>query len=154
MVGPALKLQSEQFCVLSPDHCHMCSFFFLQEDIEASLDNLQDVDMMELSVLDEAEIDNSSAIECRAAGSASRGLDSLSGSKGNAGAGRREHPQQLAGCPAGDMEAPPQLPGIKEDPREIPVAMVCVSTQMCRMRSIIIVTFLIFLKIENSMGSV
>ncbi|XP_015269401.1 PREDICTED: scaffold attachment factor B2-like isoform X2 [Gekko japonicus] len=95
-----------------------------QEDIEASSDNLQDVDMMEISVLDEAEIDNSSAVECRAAGSADSGLDSLSDSKGNAGAGRKEHPQQLAGCPAGDMEAPPQSPGIKEDPREIPVAVV------------------------------
>ncbi|XP_060088881.1 scaffold attachment factor B1-like [Heteronotia binoei] len=112
-----------------------------QEDIETSLDNLQDVDMMDISVLDEAEIDNCSAVECRTAGSADSGLDSFSGSKGNAGAGRREHPQQLAGCPAGDMEAPPQLPGIKEDPREIPVAVVCISIQMCGIRSIITVTF-------------
>nr|XP_056701569.1 scaffold attachment factor B2-like [Euleptes europaea] len=85
-----------------------------QEDVEASLDNLQEVDMMEISVLDEAEIDNSSAVDGQAAGSADSGLDSLPGSKGNAG----------EGSPAGDLEAPPQLPGIKEDPREIPVALV------------------------------
>ncbi|XP_053148579.1 scaffold attachment factor B1-like isoform X2 [Hemicordylus capensis] len=35
-----------------------------QEDIEASSDNLQDIDMMDISVLDEAEIDNTSAIDC------------------------------------------------------------------------------------------
>uniref|UniRef100_A0ACB8F282 Uncharacterized protein n=1 Tax=Sphaerodactylus townsendi TaxID=933632 RepID=A0ACB8F282_9SAUR len=75
-----------------------------QEDVEANLDNLQDIDMTDVSVLDKAEIDNSSAVDCRAADSAASGLDSLSGSQGNAGAGRRELPPQLAGCPAGDME--------------------------------------------------
>ncbi|XP_054837128.1 scaffold attachment factor B1-like isoform X2 [Eublepharis macularius] len=95
-----------------------------QEDIEASLDNLQDIDMMDISVLDEAEIDNSCAVDCQADGSAESGLVSLSDSKGNAEAGRRELPQQLAGSPAGDIEAPPHLPDIKEDPREIPVAVV------------------------------
>lgn len=92
--------------------------------------------MMDISVLDEAEIDNISAVECRTAGNADSGLGSFSGSKGNAGAGRREHPQQLAGCPAGDME----LLGIKEDAREIPVAVVCISTQTCKIRSIIVIS--------------
>lgn len=39
-------------------------FFFSQDDIEASLDNLQDIDMMDISVLDEAEIDNGNAVDC------------------------------------------------------------------------------------------
>ncbi|XP_020649806.3 scaffold attachment factor B1 isoform X1 [Pogona vitticeps] len=34
-----------------------------QEDTEASSENLQDIDMMDISVLDEAEIDNSSAVD-------------------------------------------------------------------------------------------
>ncbi|XP_015419780.1 PREDICTED: LOW QUALITY PROTEIN: scaffold attachment factor B1 [Myotis davidii] len=35
-----------------------------QEDVEASLENLQDIDMMDISVLDEAEIDNGSVADC------------------------------------------------------------------------------------------
>uniref|UniRef100_A0A8C5XIY9 Scaffold attachment factor B1 n=1 Tax=Microcebus murinus TaxID=30608 RepID=A0A8C5XIY9_MICMU len=35
-----------------------------QEDVEASLDNLQDVDIIDISVLDEAEIDNGSVAYC------------------------------------------------------------------------------------------
>ncbi|XP_061457279.1 scaffold attachment factor B1-like isoform X2 [Rhineura floridana] len=88
-----------------------------QEDIEASLDNLQDIDMMDISVLDEAEIDNGSGVDdC-----ADSRLDSPSDSKENAGAERQERPEQLSGCP---VEAPPTLSDIKEESREIPVAMV------------------------------
>ncbi|KAJ6655374.1 hypothetical protein lerEdw1_005432 [Lerista edwardsae] len=96
----------------------------VQEDVEASLDNLQDIDMMDISVLDEAEIDNGSAIDCQEDGSADSRVDSFSDSKENAGAERSELPEQLAGCPVGNMEAPPHLSHIKEEPREIPVAMV------------------------------
>nr|KAF6297737.1 hypothetical protein mPipKuh1_015335 [Pipistrellus kuhlii] len=35
-----------------------------QEDVEASLENLQDIDMMDISMLDEAEIDNGSVADC------------------------------------------------------------------------------------------
>lgn len=35
-----------------------------QEDVETSLENLQDIDMMDISVLDEAEIDNGSVADC------------------------------------------------------------------------------------------
>ncbi|XP_040097548.1 scaffold attachment factor B1 [Oryx dammah] len=35
-----------------------------QEDVETSLENLQDIDMMDISVLDEAEIDNGSIADC------------------------------------------------------------------------------------------
>lgn len=102
-------------------------FFFLQEDFGASLDNLQDIDMMDISVLDEAEIDNGSAIDCQEDASADSRVDSFSDSKENAGAERSELPEQLAGCLVGNMEAPPHLSHIKEEPREIPVAMVCIS---------------------------
>lgn len=35
-----------------------------QEDVETSLENLQVIDMMDISVLDEAEIDNGSIADC------------------------------------------------------------------------------------------
>lgn len=39
-------------------------FVWAQEDVETSLENLQDIDMMDISVLDEAEIDNGSVADC------------------------------------------------------------------------------------------
>lgn len=36
----------------------------LQEDVETSLENLQDMDMMDISVLDEADIDSGSVADC------------------------------------------------------------------------------------------
>ncbi|XP_019339598.1 scaffold attachment factor B1 isoform X2 [Alligator mississippiensis] len=66
-----------------------------QEDIEASLDNLQDIDMMDISVLDEAEIDNGSAVDCGEDYSADNILDSLSDSKDNTDAEMKELPDQL-----------------------------------------------------------
>uniref|UniRef100_A0A8C3K1E7 SAFB1 factor n=1 Tax=Calidris pygmaea TaxID=425635 RepID=A0A8C3K1E7_9CHAR len=65
-----------------------------QEDIEASLDNLQDIDMMDISVLDEAEIDNGNAVDCGEDYSADNILDSLSDSKENADAEVKELPDQ------------------------------------------------------------
>uniref|UniRef100_A0A8C0BFT7 SAFB1 factor n=1 Tax=Buteo japonicus TaxID=224669 RepID=A0A8C0BFT7_9AVES len=65
-----------------------------QEDIEASLDNLQDIDMMDISVLDEAEIDNGNAVDCGEEYSADNILDSLSDSKENADAEVKELPDQ------------------------------------------------------------
>lgn len=42
-----------------------CLYFSLsQEDVETSLENLQVIDMMDISVLDEAEIDNGSIADC------------------------------------------------------------------------------------------
>lgn len=35
-----------------------------QEDVETSLENLQDMDMMDISVLDEADIDSGSVADC------------------------------------------------------------------------------------------
>ncbi|NXA79000.1 SAFB1 factor, partial [Thryothorus ludovicianus] len=65
-----------------------------QDDIEASLDNLQDIDMMDISVLDEAEIDNGNAVDCGDDYSAHNILDSLSDSKENADAEVKELPDQ------------------------------------------------------------
>ncbi|XP_028906257.1 scaffold attachment factor B1-like isoform X1 [Ornithorhynchus anatinus] len=66
-----------------------------QEDVEASLDNLQDIDMMDISVLDEAEIDNGSAIDCGEEYGADNILDSLSDSKENADAEMKELPDHF-----------------------------------------------------------
>ncbi|NXA42635.1 SAFB1 factor, partial [Eudromia elegans] len=66
-----------------------------QEDIEASLDTLQDIDMMDISVLDEAEIDNSSAVDCGEDCSPDNILDSLSDHKDNADTEMKELPDQL-----------------------------------------------------------
>ena len=42
-----------------------CLYFSLsQEDVETSLENLQVIEMMDISVLDEAEIDNGSITDC------------------------------------------------------------------------------------------
>ncbi|CAI5798883.1 scaffold attachment factor B1-like isoform X2 [Podarcis lilfordi] len=74
-----------------------------QEDIEASLDNLQDIDMMDINLLDEAEIDNGSGVDDCA--DSRLGSSSESDSKENAGAERRELPEQLSGCPVEGEEA-------------------------------------------------
>uniref|UniRef100_A0A8C8B1D7 SAFB1 factor n=1 Tax=Otus sunia TaxID=257818 RepID=A0A8C8B1D7_9STRI len=94
-----------------------------QEDIEASLDNLQDIDMMDISVLDEAEIDNGNAVDCGEDYSADNILDSLSDSKENTDAEVKELPDQPTEYAVGNLEASPQFSEIKEEPREIPVAM-------------------------------
>ncbi|XP_073179959.1 scaffold attachment factor B2-like isoform X3 [Lepidochelys kempii] len=94
-----------------------------QEDIEASLDNLQDIDMMDISVLDEAEIDNGSAVDCGEDYSADNILDSLSDSKENADAEMKELPDQPTEYAVGNLEASPQFSEIKEESREIPVVM-------------------------------
>ncbi|NXD14219.1 SAFB1 factor, partial [Nothocercus nigrocapillus] len=65
-----------------------------QEDVEASLDNLQDIDMMDISVLDEAEIDNGNAVDCGEDYSADIILDSLCDSKENADAETKQLPDQ------------------------------------------------------------
>uniref|UniRef100_A0A8C0BEW7 SAFB1 factor n=1 Tax=Buteo japonicus TaxID=224669 RepID=A0A8C0BEW7_9AVES len=94
-----------------------------QEDIEASLDNLQDIDMMDISVLDEAEIDNGNAVDCGEEYSADNILDSLSDSKENADAEVKELPDQPTEYAVGNLEASPQFSEIKEESREIPLPL-------------------------------
>ncbi|XP_041336741.1 scaffold attachment factor B2 [Pyrgilauda ruficollis] len=98
-----------------------------QDDMEASLDNLQDIDMMDISVLDEAEIDNGNAVDCGDDYSAHNILDSLSDSKENADAEVKEFPDQPAEYAVGNLEASPQFSEIKEESREIPIVMVGIS---------------------------
>lgn len=59
-------LQAKQLCAWTSGSHMMVLFDFVlsQEDVEASLDNLQDVDITDTSVLDEAEIDNGSVADC------------------------------------------------------------------------------------------
>nr|XP_054506058.1 scaffold attachment factor B1-like isoform X1 [Agelaius phoeniceus] len=95
-----------------------------QDDIEASLENLQDIDMMDISVLDEAEIDNGNAVDCGDDYSAHNILDSLADSKENADAEVKEFPDQPAEYAVGNLEASPQFSEIKEESREIPLVMV------------------------------
>uniref|UniRef100_A0A8C9MQ68 SAFB1 factor n=1 Tax=Serinus canaria TaxID=9135 RepID=A0A8C9MQ68_SERCA len=77
-----------------------------QEDIEANLDTLQDIDMMDISVLDEAEIDNSSAVDCGEDYSPDNILDSLSDNKDNVEAEMKELPDQLTENEVSDEQSP------------------------------------------------
>ena len=52
-----------------------------QEDVETSLENLQDIDMMDIRVLDEAEIDNGSVADCVEDDAAENLQESLSDSR-------------------------------------------------------------------------
>uniref|UniRef100_A0ABM5EM94 Scaffold attachment factor B2-like isoform X1 n=1 Tax=Pogona vitticeps TaxID=103695 RepID=A0ABM5EM94_9SAUR len=89
-----------------------------QEDIGASLDNLQDMDMMDISVLDEAETDNSSGVDGQEEeeSSADARLDSLSGGQDPVGAERADVLGEPAESPVGNVK------DVKEETREIPVA--------------------------------
>lgn len=104
------------------------------------MDNLQDIDMMDISVLDEAEIDNGNAVDCGEDYSADNILDSLSDSKENADAAVKELPDQPTECAVGNLEASPQFSEIKEEPREIPVVMVCISS-VCGIRFFFLLYF-------------
>lgn len=83
--------------------------------------------MMDISVLDEAEIDNGNAVDCREDCSADNVLDSLSDSRENADAETKELPDQPTAYAVRNVEASLQFSEIKEESREIPVAMVCIS---------------------------
>uniref|UniRef100_K9IN78 Putative hsp27-ere-tata-binding protein/scaffold attachment factor saf-b n=1 Tax=Desmodus rotundus TaxID=9430 RepID=K9IN78_DESRO len=65
-----------------------------QEDVETSLENLQDIDMMDISVLDEAEIDNGSVADCVEDDDADNLPESLSDSRELEGE-MKELPEQL-----------------------------------------------------------
>ncbi|XP_036170377.1 scaffold attachment factor B1 isoform X5 [Myotis myotis] len=65
-----------------------------QEDVEASLENLQDIDMMDISVLDEAEIDNGSVADCVEDDDADNLPETLSDSRELEGE-MKELPEQL-----------------------------------------------------------
>ncbi|OWK12256.1 SAFB, partial [Cervus elaphus hippelaphus] len=66
-----------------------------QEDVETSLENLQDIDMMDISVLDEAEIDNGSVADCVEDDDAENLQESLSDSRELVEGEMKELPEQL-----------------------------------------------------------
>lgn len=70
-------------------------FVLSQEDVETSLENLQDIDMMDISVLDEAEIDNGSVADCVEDDDADNLPESLSDSRELVEGEMKELPEQL-----------------------------------------------------------
>ncbi|XP_054982184.1 scaffold attachment factor B1 isoform X2 [Sorex araneus] len=66
-----------------------------QEDVETSLENLQDIDMMDISVLDEAEIDNGSVADCVEDDDPDTLPESLSDSQDAPESEMRELPERL-----------------------------------------------------------
>ncbi|EPY86322.1 scaffold attachment factor B-like protein [Camelus ferus] len=66
-----------------------------QEDVETSLENLQDIDMMDISVLDEAEIDNGSVADCVEDDDADNLPESLSDSRELVEGEMKELPEPL-----------------------------------------------------------
>nr|KAF6481919.1 scaffold attachment factor B2 [Molossus molossus] len=76
-----------------------------QEDMEASLESLQNIDMMDVSVLEESEMDNSSAPDFGEDGTDSI-LDSLCDSKEYVASQLNELPAQLTEHAVGNTETP------------------------------------------------
>ncbi|XP_069864290.1 scaffold attachment factor B1 isoform X1 [Dipodomys merriami] len=76
-----------------------------QEDVETSLENLQDIDMMDISVLDEAEIDNGSVADCVEEEDADNLPESLCDSRELVEGETRELPEQLQEHAADDKES-------------------------------------------------
>ncbi|XP_076977163.1 scaffold attachment factor B1 isoform X2 [Tamandua tetradactyla] len=66
-----------------------------QEEVETSLENLQDIDMMDISVLDEAEIDNGSVADCVEEEDAENLPEPLSDSRELIEGEMKELPEQL-----------------------------------------------------------
>lgn len=73
----------------------------LQEDMEASLESLQNIDMMDVSVLEETEVENSSAPDFGEDGTDSI-LESLCESKDYVAEQLRELPAQFTGHAVGN----------------------------------------------------
>ncbi|XP_058435172.1 scaffold attachment factor B1 isoform X3 [Marmota monax] len=75
-----------------------------QEDVETSLENLQDIDMMDISVLDEAEIDNGSVADCVEEEDADNLPESLSDSRELVEGEMKGLPEQLQEHAVDDKE--------------------------------------------------
>lgn len=85
-----------------------CLYFSLsQEDVETSLENLQDIDMMDISVLDEAEIDNGSVGDCVDDDDAENLQESLSDSRELVEREMQEFPEQLQEHAVGTLAGSP-----------------------------------------------
>uniref|UniRef100_A0A8C6EBS7 Scaffold attachment factor B n=1 Tax=Moschus moschiferus TaxID=68415 RepID=A0A8C6EBS7_MOSMO len=88
-----------------------------QEDVETSLENLQDIDMMDISVLDEAEIDNGSVADCAEDDDAENLQETLSDSRELVEGEMQELPEQLQEHAVGtaEIEEPSLEPVIVRD---------------------------------------
>ncbi|KAM5238827.1 scaffold attachment factor B1-like isoform 3-T3 [Ctenodactylus gundi] len=75
-----------------------------QEDVETSLENLQDIDMMDISVLDEAEIDNGSVADGAEDDDADTFAEALCDSRELVEGEERELPEQLQEHAVDDRE--------------------------------------------------
>lgn len=71
--------------------------------METSLENLQDIDMMDISVLDEAEIDNGSVADCVEEEDADNLPESLSDSRELVEGEMKELPEQLQEHAVGNL---------------------------------------------------
>lgn len=77
-----------------------------QEDVETSLENLQDIDMMDISVLDEAEIDNGSVADCVEDDEADTLPESLADGREPGEGEMKELPEPLPEPTVGNSAAP------------------------------------------------
>lgn len=80
---------------MGPQQSRGAYFVSSQEDAETSLENLQDIDMMDISVLDEAEIDNGSVADCVEDEDADHLPESLADSRELVEGDMKEFPEQL-----------------------------------------------------------
>uniref|UniRef100_A0A8C6MGP0 SAP domain-containing protein n=1 Tax=Moschus moschiferus TaxID=68415 RepID=A0A8C6MGP0_MOSMO len=86
-----------------------------QEDVETSLENLQDIDMMDISVLDEAEIDNGSVADCAEDDDAENLQETLSDSRELVEGEMQELPEQLQEHAVEDKESINNLDTLSPD---------------------------------------
>ncbi|XP_012501581.1 PREDICTED: scaffold attachment factor B1 [Propithecus coquereli] len=93
-----------------------------QEDVEASLDNLQDMDIIDISVLDEAEIDNGSVADCVDDDNADNLLESSSDSRELVEGDMKELPERLQEQAVEDKETVNNLDTSSSD---FPVLQLC-----------------------------
>lgn len=94
--------------------------------MEASLESLQNIDMMDVSVLEEAEVENSSAPDFGEEGTDSI-LDSLCDSKEYVAAQLRELPAQLTEHAVGNAKTH----GMCQEPRGSQCLMCCLYKRDC-----------------------
>ncbi|XP_006903473.1 PREDICTED: scaffold attachment factor B1-like [Elephantulus edwardii] len=86
-----------------------------QEDLETSLENLQDIDMMDISVLDEAETDNGSVADCVEDEDTDNLQESLSDSRELVEGEMKELPETNKSCSKGnDIISSQSTSGSKE----------------------------------------
>ncbi|XP_029466749.1 scaffold attachment factor B2-like isoform X3 [Rhinatrema bivittatum] len=92
-----------------------------QEDIEASLDPLQDIDMMDISVIDETGMDNDS-VDCAQESNPDTNPDSPSDDKENADDDEMRELSEPTSEHDDTLETSPECRAIKDEPRKVKTA--------------------------------